>query len=134
MQNIKEYIGKLQIKSIVFGIIAGVFLSLAIFSALVPYGGDMIRVYNMQKFSNMSKNRDTSMNMANHTNPYMMSEIKSEKQFLQDMKLHHESAILMSQQLLKLNPRVELKKLANDIISAQNTEIKMMTDWLNLWK
>ena len=60
----------------------------------------------------------------------MMSEIKSEKQFLEEMVLHHQTAIVMSQQVLKLSPRREIKNLANDIINAQTTEIKMMKDWL----
>ena len=132
MNNASEYIGKLHFKSLVFGMIAGVFVALAIFSFLVPNGVDMIRVFNLERVSKINKNGD--MSMEHNINPYMMSEIKSEKQFLQDMKLHHDAAIVMSQQLLKLNPRAELKKLANDIISAQTTEIKMMTDWLNLWK
>ena len=69
------------------------------------------------------------------TNPYMMGKITSERQFLQQMKLHHEAAVVMAQQVLLIRTiRPEIKKLANDIVSAQTTEIRMMKDWLSAWK
>ncbi len=68
-------------------------------------------------------------------NHYVMSKVTSEKQFLKEMKLHHEAAVLMAQQVLTLpNIRAEVKVLAKNIISAQNTEIKMMKDWITAWK
>lgn len=76
-------------------------------------------------------NKDNSaqtMNM-NSNNPYVMSPIKSEKDFLSQMVLHHESAVIMAQDVLKLNPSDKVKKLAEDIISAQTKEIEMMKGW-----
>ncbi len=64
-----------------------------------------------------------------------MAPVTSEKQFLRDMKLHHEAAVTMSQQVLKLPTiRPEVTQLAKNIIATQTTEIKMIKDWMAAWK
>ena len=68
------------------------------------------------------------MNM-NSENPYVMSPITSEREFISQMVLHHESAVIMAQDVLKLNPSEKVKKLAEDIISTQSKEIEMMKNW-----
>lgn len=121
------------------GIIVGAGLGLALFSALVPSGLDMIKVYHMQTYAQF-KQEAVNNSMAgmstssNAMNPYMMNKVTSEKQYVQDMIMHHDAAVQMSQEVLALNPRPEIKKLANDIISAQTSEIKMMQEWLASWK
>jgi uncharacterized protein (DUF305 family) len=49
------------------------------------------------------------------------------------MIIHHEGAVEMAEILLEKTKRPELIKLANDIISAQNTEIEMMQNWNKEW-
>lgn len=56
-----------------------------------------------------------------------------EKAFLDEMTVHHAGAIEMAQLLLSNTSRPELKKLAEDIISAQTREINMMHDWAHTW-
>ncbi len=56
-----------------------------------------------------------------------------DKAFLSEMIVHHQGAVSMAQLVLTTSKRPELKKLANDIISAQNTEIQMMKDWQKSW-
>lgn len=56
-----------------------------------------------------------------------------DKAFLSEMIVHHQGAVSMAQLVLTSSNRPELKKLANDIISAQNTEIQMMKDWQKVW-
>lgn len=56
-----------------------------------------------------------------------------EKAFLNEMIIHHEGAVEMAEVLLKGTQRPELAKLANGIISAQNTEIEMMKKWRTEW-
>ena len=56
-----------------------------------------------------------------------------EKAFLTEMIVHHEGAVEMGEVLLKGTQRPELVKLANGIISAQNTEIEMMKKWKTEW-
>jgi uncharacterized protein (DUF305 family) len=54
--------------------------------------------------------------------------------FLSEMIVHHQGAVDMAEQVLKVSKRPELIKLANDIISAQNKEIEMMQNWQSAWK
>jgi uncharacterized protein (DUF305 family) len=56
-----------------------------------------------------------------------------DKAFLSEMIMHHEGAVVMAQAVLKSSKRPEMLKLANDIISAQTGEIKMMQDWQSAW-
>lgn len=54
-----------------------------------------------------------------------------EKAFLTDMIPHHQGAVDMAKLLLQdKSVRPELVKFANDIISAQEGEIKQMNEWL----
>lgn len=52
-----------------------------------------------------------------------------DKEFLEEMIVHHEGAIEMSKEVLMNSKRPELIKLANNIISAQTNEIEMMKEW-----
>jgi uncharacterized protein (DUF305 family) len=56
-----------------------------------------------------------------------------DKAFLSEMIVHHQGAVKMAQAVLTSSTRPDLIKLANDIISAQNTEIQMMSTWQNTW-
>ena len=53
--------------------------------------------------------------------------------FLQEMVVHHEGAVTMAQQVLTTSSRPELRKLAEDIVTAQTMEIQMMRDWEEQW-
>lgn len=53
--------------------------------------------------------------------------------FLAEMIVHHQGAVVMAEAVLKQSTNPELIKLANDIITAQNGEIKMMQDWQKVW-
>jgi uncharacterized protein (DUF305 family) len=55
-------------------------------------------------------------------------------EFLKQMIAHHQGAIEMARDLQTRDARGELKELATDIISAQQSEIKDMQDWLNKWQ
>jgi uncharacterized protein (DUF305 family) len=56
-----------------------------------------------------------------------------DKAFINEMIVHHEGAVEMAELLLAGTKRPELKKLGNDIISAQTGEIKMMQGWREEW-
>jgi uncharacterized protein (DUF305 family) len=47
---------------------------------------------------------------------------------------HHEGAVEMAKALKTQNTRTELKELADDIITAQEAEIKQMREWLGKWQ
>lgn len=53
--------------------------------------------------------------------------------FLSEMIVHHQGAVKMAEAVLVSSKRPELLRLANDIISAQNSEIQMMSTWQKNW-
>lgn len=55
-----------------------------------------------------------------------------DKKFLEMMVKHHKMAIPMSGMIID-SKKPEMRKLANDIISAQSEEIEMMIKWYQSW-
>lgn len=53
--------------------------------------------------------------------------------FLDMMVPHHQGAVVMSKDALQKAEHPEIKTLANQIIKAQQDEIKKMTDWKAQW-
>ena len=53
--------------------------------------------------------------------------------FIKEMIPHHQMAVMMAQMLLASTNRPEMKKLAQDIITAQTKEIKEMRQWYSDW-
>jgi len=56
-----------------------------------------------------------------------------ELRFLDAMIPHHQGAVEMAQEVLAKSQRPEMKKLAQDIITAQNREINQMKQWRKAW-
>lgn len=56
-----------------------------------------------------------------------------DKEFIEQMIPHHQMAIMMAQMLISSTNRSEMKKLGEDIISAQTTEIEQMRAWYQAW-
>ncbi|QDT52766.1 hypothetical protein Pan44_07780 [Caulifigura coniformis] len=56
-----------------------------------------------------------------------------EKRFIDLMIPHHEGAVVMAQQALKEANRPELKKMAEEIIAAQEKEIEQLKKWRRDW-
>ena len=133
--------------SFVMGMIAGSAIGLILFCFLVPGGARSIGWYNHKMASVKSERNNREMKMLyasgspmmDHRmmseNPYMMGAVTSEKQFLKDMMLHHEAAVVMAEEVLRLQgTHSEVKNLANDIIRAQTSEINSMKAWMTAWK
>lgn len=55
---------------------------------------------------------------------------ESEELYLQGMIAHHKGAIAMAEKVLQTTQRAEIKTLANNIISTQNNEIKVIEQLL----
>lgn len=53
-----------------------------------------------------------------------------EKAYIQGMIVHHQGAIDMANQVLLLNPRPEVEKMAQDIIAVQQQEVETLQGWL----
>ena len=53
--------------------------------------------------------------------------------FIEEMIPHHQMAVMMANMLLSATDRPEMKKLAEDIITAQKKEIEDMRTWAKAW-
>jgi uncharacterized protein (DUF305 family) len=53
--------------------------------------------------------------------------------FIDGMAVHHQVAVVMAEEALTKAQHPELKKLAQDIIAAQNSEISRMKEWRTAW-
>ncbi len=59
--------------------------------------------------------------------------ISRDETFLENMIVHHESAVAMAKLMVGKTERPELEQLAQEIITSQSKEIDMMKGWLNEW-
>ncbi len=53
--------------------------------------------------------------------------------FIDAMTPHHQGAVIMAKEALQKSKRPEVKKLANEIIKAQNQEIAALEQWRQAW-
>ncbi|HRH55293.1 MAG TPA: DUF305 domain-containing protein [Candidatus Paceibacterota bacterium] len=56
-----------------------------------------------------------------------------DREFIAQMIVHHEMAVMMAQMLESGTSRTEMKELAKNIVSSQTREIETMRDWLSVW-
>ena len=66
-------------------------------------------------------------------NNYHMNSSNVDKQFIEQMIPHHESAIAMAKLALQKTKHDEVKTLANNIITSQTAEINTMKQWYKDW-
>lgn len=75
-----------------------------------------------------------SMMMANPTNLNSLEAASDfDKAFLEQMISHHQMAVMMAGMLKNTTNRPEMRKLADDIITAQTKEINDMKSWQQQW-
>jgi len=81
----------------------------------------------------MGSNNNTGMRMMGDTTDMANLEnaVDFDKAFLEEMIPHHQMAVMMANMLKGGTSRPEMKKLADDIVKAQTTEIDQMRNWLN---
>ena len=72
------------------------------------------------------------MQMMGVNNNHMNSS-NVDKQFIEQMIPHHESAIAMAKLALQKTKHAEVKTLANNIITSQTAEINTMKQWYKDW-
>lgn len=76
---------------------------------------------------------DSSMGMMDGMDHSMMM-VKSEREFLEGMIPHHQEAVDTAKEVVARGGSTpEIKKLAQDIIVAQEKEITMMKTWYKSW-
>lgn len=68
--------------------------------------------------------------------PQILQTIEREQfdlEFIRQMVVHHEMAIMMASMLEASTARPEMKELADNIITSQSREIRMMQTWYTAW-
>lgn len=53
--------------------------------------------------------------------------------FLEEMIMHHEGAVVMAEAALENAKHEEIKKMSQEIITAQEAEIRQMREWQTSW-
>jgi uncharacterized protein (DUF305 family) len=85
----------------------------------------------MKQHDNMMMNGDgMSHDMSMDLGP---ADADYDLRFIDGMVIHHQGAVNMAQEALQKAQHPELKKLAQDIIAAQNREISQMQEWRTAW-
>lgn len=128
--------------NLLYGVI-GLALGIAITSLVcwnnhhkdTPMQASMVGMHQMADGSMMSNGGTDMSSMMNDMTAGLQGKTGDafDKEFLAEMIVHHEGAVAMAKQVLATSKRPELIKLANDIISAQTSEITMMKAWQKAW-
>ena len=96
----------------------------------VPSGDSAMKDHGMMSKSNMHMGM-----MGDQTDMERLENAEDfDREFVQEMIPHHQMAVMMAQMVKSGTSRAEMKKLADDIINAQNKEIEMMRQWLTEWE
>ncbi len=89
--------------------------------------------------SKMTHETSTADDNSSMSMEEMMSDLKGktgdefDKAFLTSMIAHHTDALTMAKDALEMSERDEIKKLADEIVSAQTSEIDQMKMWQKDW-
>ena len=100
----------------------------------------MRQMANNQDFSaGLSQMHEQMMGDEEMTMSGMVNELNGktgddfDKAFIEQMIPHHQGAIDMAKLAQENGYHQEIKEMAEDIISAQTSEIEMMQEWQNSW-
>lgn len=116
----------------VIGLLVGVLLT--VFVATVSVNTNNQTMMKMMGMNTNSMMSDSSMSMEDMTNELKnKSGDEFDKVFLEQMIIHHQGAIDMANLVLQKSSRPELRKLAEEIITAQTKEINQMKQWQMQW-
>ncbi|AUB39137.1 hypothetical protein COO91_05129 [Nostoc flagelliforme CCNUN1] len=100
--------------------------------AWYPKAGDKPMAYNSQMghMMEMSSDQMKAMMMSQDLGA---ADAEFDLRFINAMIPHHEGAVTMAQDALSKSKRPEIKKLAQEIVKAQDIEIKQMQQWRKAW-
>ncbi|BDI19936.1 hypothetical protein ANSO36C_57380 [Nostoc cf. commune SO-36] len=100
--------------------------------AWYPKAGDKPMAYNSQMGHMMEMSSDQMKGMM-MSQDLGAADTEFDLRFINAMIPHHEGAVTMAKDVLNKSKRPETKQLAQEIIKAQNTEIKQMQEWRKTW-
>ncbi|MEH1891950.1 MAG: DUF305 domain-containing protein [Nostoc sp.] len=100
--------------------------------AWYPKAGDKPMAYDSQMghMMEMSSDQNKAMMMSQDLGA---ADAEFDLRFINAMIPHHEGAVTMAKDVLGKSKRPEIKQLGQEIIKAQNTEIKQMQQWRKTW-
>ncbi|AHJ28936.1 DUF305 domain-containing protein [Nodularia spumigena CS-584] len=101
-------------------------------SAWYPNAGDKAMAHHgeMGNMMEMTPEQKQAMMMSMDLGA---ADAEFDLRFINGMIPHHEGALVMAQDVLQKSQRREMKKLAEEIIQAQETEINQMKQWRQAW-
>lgn len=96
----------------------------------LPTGQEVMNTHGM-----MSNTSGMHMGVRGDTSDLQTLEQAADfdKAFVEHMIPHHQMAVMMASMLKDGTIRPEMKKLADDIVTAQTKEIEQMREWLRSW-
>jgi len=95
----------------------------------LPTGSNVMQQHGMITGSSMHIGM-----MGNETDMTRLQEADDfDRVFIEDMIPHHQMAVMMASMLKNGTNREEMRKLADDIVSAQTKEIDSMRSWYKEW-
>ncbi|MEH1839634.1 MAG: DUF305 domain-containing protein [Nostoc sp.] len=100
--------------------------------AWYPKAGDKPMAYDSQMGHMMEMSSDQMKTMM-MSQDLGAADAEFDLRFINAMIPHHEGAVIMAKDVLSKSKRPEIKQLAQQIIKAQNTEIKEMQQWRKSW-
>ncbi|MHC5933112.1 DUF305 domain-containing protein [Nostoc sp.] len=100
--------------------------------AWYPKAGNKPMAYDSQMGQMMEMSSDQMKTMMMSQN-LGAADAEFDLRFINAMIPHHEGAVTMAKDVLSKSKRPEIKQLAQEIIKAQNTEIKQMQQWRKTW-
>ena len=100
--------------------------------AWYPKAGDKPMAYNSQMGHMMEMSSDQMKTMM-MSQDLGAADAEFDLRFIDAMIPHHEGAVTMAQDALTKSKRPEIKKLAQEIVKAQDIEIKQMQQWRKAW-
>lgn len=95
-------------------------------------GANMMESQGFEKSGGAGIRMDSSMDEMMETMEGKIGE-DFDKTFMESMTIHHQGAIEMAKRAKEIATHDELKKMADEIISTQSNEIKMMKEWQMMW-
>ncbi len=102
--------------------------TLAIIALTVAIG-----IITWQSSAQMDKQGKMNHNMGGMSMELGKADANLDLRFIDGMMPHHQGAIAMAKEALQKSKRPEIKKLATEIIKAQETEIAQMQKWRKAW-
>jgi uncharacterized protein (DUF305 family) len=128
-------------KLIKTGLLALTYIATATLTIACSPGSNQSQAANTQVTETSNKQEKQTGNMMEHGNgmSHDMSmdlgpaDADYDLRFIDGMLMHHQGAVNMAEEALSKSQRPEIKKLAQNIITAQNREISQMKEWRTAW-